>query len=103
MAGFPKRGTRNWRLLIHFLETPHTILTVLVDDEPSEGTSMTDIMKAKKAGGYVRKPRTYAEDRVCVHKGCDTRLSTYNPRPTCRQHTPVRFPRVRGRVNPSEA
>ena len=64
---------------------------------------MTDIMKAKKAGGYVRKPRTYAADRVCSHQGCDTRLSTYNSRSTCRQHTPVRFPRVRGRVNPSEA
>lgn len=64
---------------------------------------MSDIMKARKAGGYVRKPRTYATDRVCSQQGCDTRLSTYNPRPTCRPHTPVRFPRVRGRVNPSEA
>jgi len=65
--------------------------------------AMSDIMKASKAGGYVRKPRTYAADRVCLYKGCETRLSTYNPRSTCRLHTPVRFPRVRGRVTPSEA
>jgi Rieske Fe-S protein len=64
---------------------------------------MSDIVKARKAGGYVRKPRTYAADRVCSHQGCETRLSTYNSRPTCRAHTPVRFPRVRGRVTPSEA
>jgi hypothetical protein len=79
------------------------ILTVLLDDERSERIPMSDIMKAKKAGGYVRKPGTYAAGRVCSQEGCDTRLSTYNSRPTCRQHTPVRFPRVRGRVTPSEA
>jgi hypothetical protein len=78
------------------------ILTVAPDDETPERTLMSDITKASRTAGYVRKPRTYGQDRVCVHKGCDTRLSTYNPRSTCRQHTPVRFPRVRGRVVPSE-
>jgi hypothetical protein len=64
---------------------------------------MSDIMKARKAGGYVRKPGTYPAGRVCSQEDCGTRLSTYNPRLTCRQHTPVRFPRVRGRISPSEA
>lgn len=91
------------RFLIQSLETAHVFLTVLIDDDISERIPMSDIMKARKAAGYVRRPRTYAEDRVCSHKGCDTRLSTYNSSSTCRQHTPVRFPRVRGRVNPSEA
>lgn len=61
---------------------------------------MGDTLKGKKPRGYVRKPRVYPQDRVCSHKGCDTRLSQYNARPTCRQHTPVRFPRVRGRIAP---
>jgi hypothetical protein len=79
------------------------ILTVLMDDEDSERIRMSDIMKARKAGGYVRKPGTYAAGRVCSQGDCDTRLSTYNARPTCRLHTPVRFPRVRGQVAPTEA
>lgn len=90
-------------ILRQFSETIHMILTVLLDDEGSERITMSDIMKARKTGSYVRKPGTYAAGRVCSKKGCDTRLSTYNARSTCRQHTPVRFPRVRGRVNPSEA
>lgn len=64
---------------------------------------MSDILKARKSGGYVRRPSTYEAGRVCSEKACDTRLSTYNPRSTCRPHTPVRFPRVRGQVAPSEA
>ena len=59
---------------------------------------MSDILKAKKTGGYVRKPGTYEAGRVCAQKDCDTRISTYNSRPTCRLHTPVRFPRVRSQV-----
>lgn len=61
---------------------------------------MNENMKARRPSGYVRRPRQYADGRVCAHPGCVTRLSTYNPRSTCRAHTPVRFPRVRGKVAP---
>jgi hypothetical protein len=71
--------------------------------EVPKGSNMSEIMRARKAGGYVRKPGTYPADRVCSQDDCDTRLSTYNSRPTCRLHTPVHFPRVRGHVAPSEA
>lgn len=32
---------------------------------------------------------------------CDTRLSRYNRKRTCHVHTPVRYPRIRGRVSPA--
>ncbi len=64
---------------------------------------MSETVSARRTGRSARKPRTYAEGRVCSHDGCNTRLSTYNPRPTCRSHTPLRFPRVRGRVDPRRA
>ncbi|GBD84952.1 hypothetical protein BMS3Abin02_01346 [bacterium BMS3Abin02] len=47
-----------------------------------------------------RAPRRFSAERVCVEPDCSTRLSTYNRNDTCFRHSPLRFPRVRGRVKP---
>jgi hypothetical protein len=44
-----------------------------------------------------RPSRTAAPDRVCAERGCTTKLSVYNPRTTCWQHTDLAFPNYRGR------
>ena len=45
-----------------------------------------------------RRPKTKTEHRVCEDSECSTVLSRYNLRPTCHVHSPVKFPRIRGRV-----
>jgi hypothetical protein len=45
-----------------------------------------------------RAPRQMAAGRVCVEPGCSTRLSSYNRHDTCFRHSPIRFPRTRGRT-----
>ncbi|HEX9854828.1 MAG TPA: hypothetical protein VGC47_05915 [Acidimicrobiia bacterium] len=51
-----------------------------------------------------RAPKAIDGVRVCVARGCDTVLSRYNRKATCHQHSPVKFPRVRGRdVRPDTA
>ena len=42
-------------------------------------------------------------DRVCAEPGCETRLSVYNARPKCWQHTEIAFPNYRGRRLAPEA
>lgn len=59
-----------------------------------------NVLKGNQIRGRLRAPRTYAEDRQCIHKGCTTTLSTYNRRDHCYAHAPTRFPRLRGRVVP---
>jgi hypothetical protein len=44
-----------------------------------------------------RPSRTEARNRVCASPGCETRLSVYNARTTCWQHTDIAFPNYRGR------
>lgn len=39
------------------------------------------------AAGKACKVRTYQAGRVCIVEGCTTRLSMYNPSPTCAVHT----------------
>lgn len=48
-----------------------------------------------------RAPRRSTVGRICVEPDCSTKLSIYNRRDTCFHHSPVRFPRTRGRT-PSE-
>jgi hypothetical protein len=36
-------------------------------------------------------------DRVCEQPGCTTKLSRYNARNRCWQHTEIAFPNYRGR------
>ncbi len=47
-----------------------------------------------------RAPRRVTERKVCAEPDCRTRLSMYNRYDTCFRHSPVRFPRTRGRANP---
>lgn len=61
------------------------------------GTTIGDTLtgrKAPRAGG--RRPKTRPDRRVCAESGCTTVLSRYNLSSTCRVHTPITFPRVRG-------
>lgn len=56
------------------------------------------IMQGRKAGPGGRRPRTFNEDRVCAAPGCETTLSRYNRNEHCYAHSPIRYPRTRGRV-----
>ena len=62
--------------------------------------SMSEIMKGNRVQGKLRAPKQNAANRVCVEKGCTTKLSTYNKREHCYAHAPTKFPRLRGRVAP---
>jgi hypothetical protein len=58
---------------------------------------MTDLhtasgLRGRKVLGVVGKTcrvRTYQSGRVCIVDGCCTRLSMYNPSPTCAVHTAI--------------
>lgn len=45
-----------------------------------------------------RAPRSFPTGRVCTEPTCSTTLSTYNRRKTCFRHSPILFPRTRGRA-----
>lgn len=57
---------------------------------------MNEYMKGSHPRELPRPNRTFEEGRVCADESCQTRLSVYNRAPMCWQHTPVRFPFVRG-------
>ena len=57
---------------------------------------MADVIKGSRLGDSARPNRTYDDGRVCAHIGCGTRISIYNRSQYCWQHTPQRFPVVRG-------
>lgn len=61
---------------------------------------MTDqsIVSGNKILGSGRAPGRFQTGRVCTESGCRTLLSKYNRHDTCFQHSPIRFPRVRGRI-----
>ncbi len=59
-----------------------------------------NVLKGRRIAPRARAPKVTAEDRTCVTKDCDTRLSRYNKREYCYTHAPVRFPRLRGRIVP---
>ena len=44
----------------------------------------------------AKRPRAYLVDRICQFDECEVRLSAYNKGPNCYQHSPYRYPRVRG-------
>ena len=54
-------------------------------------------MKGSRPGHHP--PPTPSTDgaRTCAHPGCETKLSMYNPRKHCWQHTDVVFPNYRGK------
>ncbi|GMQ93827.1 MAG: hypothetical protein BMS9Abin12_1307 [Acidimicrobiia bacterium] len=45
-----------------------------------------------------RAPRSFPTGRVCTEENCSTLLSRYNRKDTCFRHSPMRFPRTRGRT-----
>lgn len=57
---------------------------------------MADYVKGSRPRELPRPNRTFEEGRVCASEDCGTRLSIYNRSDFCWQHTPVRFPFVRG-------
>ena len=61
-----------------------------------KGIKMSEYVKGTHPRELPRPNRTFEEGRVCAHESCETRLSIYNRSPSCWQHTPVRFPFVRG-------
>lgn len=60
------------------------------------------ITQPNLAGNMVRPhgraPSRSAAGRVCIDPGCSTKLSIYNRHDTCIHHSPLRFPRTRGRT-----
>ena len=61
-------------------------------------------MKGTKPGRLPRPSRATAEDgRVCSEADCSTKLSRYNARERCWQHSDVVFPNYRGRRLASDA
>lgn len=45
-----------------------------------------------------RRPKRVETRRRCSMEYCDTVLSRYNLAETCRAHTPINFPRIRGEI-----
>jgi hypothetical protein len=55
-------------------------------------------VKATRPGKMPRPSRPVeGRDRICEEPGCGTRLSRYNGRSRCWQHTEIAFPHYRGR------
>ena len=57
---------------------------------------MNDYVKGSRPRELPRPNRTFEDGRVCAEADCQTRLSVYNRSAMCWQHTPVKFPFVRG-------
>ena len=57
------------------------------------------VMTGKVHDPQGRAPRRISAERVCIVPDCSTRLSTYNRNNMCFRHSPLRFPRSRGRTN----
>ena len=53
----------------------------------------------RPGGQEGRAPATHGTGRVCETAGCGTRLSQYNPGPSCRAHTPAPPARITRRVS----
>lgn len=62
---------------------------------------MSEVISGRRPSGRRRAPKVVDDRRVCVDKGCETVLSRYNRKATCHVHSPVKFPRVRGRQVPT--
>ena len=61
---------------------------------------MSDVISGRRPAGNRRAPKVVDDRRVCAAKGCETVLSRYNRKLTCHVHSPIKFPRVRGREAP---
>ena len=63
-----------------------------------KGVLVADTLGGAHLRGRNRPSRSYAAGRVCMKRGCSTKISIYNRREYCNAHAPVNFPRVRGHV-----
>jgi hypothetical protein len=61
-------------------------------------------MQGSRPGHHPPPSNADPSERICAHDGCETKLSIYNPRKHCWQHTEVVFPNYRGkRLSPGSA
>jgi hypothetical protein len=51
---------------------------------------LSEVVAGERFVGYRRTVRTFAKDRVCAHRGCETRLSIYNSGKLCAAHAAFR-------------
>ena len=57
-------------------------------------------MNGKRLGtSNRRKSKQFGDGRHCISGNCSTRLSIYNKKNFCFNHSPVSYPRIRGHVN----
>lgn len=61
----------------------------------------TTTISSSRVATSGKKPRVDDTRRVCSEASCATVLSRYNTNKFCHLHRPVRFPRVRGVLDPS--
>lgn len=54
-------------------------------------------MQGSRPGNTPRRSRTSDRGRICEAPGCTTRLSVYNAKTRCWQHTDIVFPNFRGK------
>lgn len=54
-------------------------------------------MKGMKPGPMPKPSRTAGGGRTCDESTCSTKLSVYNLKSRCWQHTEISFPNYRGR------
>ena len=64
---------------------------------------MSNNTRGHMVRGKKRAPKSYPTGRVCAKQECGVKLNRYNRREYCYNHTPIRYPRVRGRVLPENA
>ena len=57
-------------------------------------------MSGSKVRPPGRTPKRVTDGKVCIEPDCLTSLSIYNRNDTCFRHSPIRFPRTRGRAKP---
>ena len=62
---------------------------------------MSETILGRRFTGRRRAPKTIEGRRICATTACETVLSRYNRKATCHVHSPVKFPRVRGRQAPT--
>ena len=67
---------------------------------PHDGR-MTDSITGRRPAGRRRAPKAVDGQRVCADADCLTVLSRYNRKATCHVHSPLKYPRVRGRQAPN--
>jgi hypothetical protein len=53
-------------------------------------SELSEAVAGERLVGYRRSARTFAKDRFCAHRGCETKLSIYNSGTLCAAHAAFR-------------